>query len=98
MAAIADMIELKFTPMFAELPGTIVGVYGEAFGYSKQVVHAHINKLLDDYDALNDEAKACVDRVANYFVNIDSPLRMQMQSMVGLGSTLKMFPDLFYIC
>jgi hypothetical protein len=94
MIEIADTLELKFRPMFKELPGTIVGLYGENFGFSKEVVVQFAKALEDEYDSLSDEERSKIDRVANYFLNPSSPLRAQISTLHELRSSLNAFPRL----
>jgi hypothetical protein len=94
MILMADTVELKFRPMFKEFPGKVIGLYGEAFGYSVSVVVGFAKALEAEYDSLTEHEKGRVHRVANYFMNPSSPLRSQISTLAELKQPIAMFPRL----
>lgn len=89
---IAEVVEFKFNPMFCELPGSIVGLYGEARGYSKATVLSHARTLLAQHASREDQNR--VHRVEKYYLHKDSPLCSMLENVVSAEGSIIAVPVL----
>jgi hypothetical protein len=94
LTSIADTLQLKLVPMFVEFPAKIIGLYGELFGFSKDVVIRFAASLAREYDNFTDAQKKLVHRVTNYFMNPASPLRSQIDCLTKMRQSIISFPRL----
>ena len=87
---VSTYVSFKFKPMFCELPGSLVGLFGESRGFSRDVVHRHAAALCAEHDSRID--KSSIHRVEKYYFDSASPLRQQIDNALEMRNAFSDFP------
>ena len=90
---IASEISIKLGAMWKQIPWSVVGFFGEFFGYSAAVVHRFMRKVMDEYDSILD--KDTVHRVGRKYLDSSGEYRGAFELKVSTGLPLAKFPREF---